>query len=75
MTLRSGRYVVCIDTAGNGDLQLGRIYRLLPDAAGKKLDHARVVDDSGEDYLYPARLFLPLHLRTAVRTALLKAGV
>jgi len=56
------RFVVCVDPGGNDDLEGRRIYRVLPDAAAAKSSYLRIVDDSGEDYLYPERLFLPIAL-------------
>jgi hypothetical protein len=47
-----------------------RIYRVLPDDSAARSSFIRVIDDSGEDYLYPSRLFLPLHVSSAVREAL-----
>ena len=61
------RYVVCIDPGAHDDLQARRIYRVLSDPSASKSNYIRVIDDSGEDYLYPKRLFLPLHLSSAVR--------
>lgn len=69
----TARFVICVDPEENGDLQARRIYRIIPDSTAKKENYLRVVDDSGEDYLYPARLFLPMHVTAALRTALGKA--
>src|SRR5437867_5385757 len=52
-------FVVCIDSGGNDDLQARRIYHTLPDQSAARSNFIRVIDDSGEDYLYPAELFLP----------------
>ena len=65
-TLRP-RFVVCVDPGKHDDLQARRIYRVLPDLSASKSNYIRVIDDSGEDYLYPERLFLPLHLTSPVR--------
>ncbi len=55
-------FVVCVETEGEEDsLELWKIYRRLantPLEEGEKL--LRVVDESGEDHLYPARLFVPI---------------
>ena len=39
-----------------------RVYRVLPDAAAARRGLIRVIDESGEDYLYPARLFVAVEL-------------
>jgi len=63
-------FVVCVDPAGNDDLQTRRIYRTIPDRSAARSNFLRVIDDSGEDYLYPASLFLPLHPSPSLRAAL-----
>ena len=68
------RFVVCIDPGANDDLQARRIYRALPDASAARSKYIRVVDDSGEDYLYPERLFLPVQLSLAAQEALSELG-
>ncbi len=61
---------MCVDPGANDDLQARRIYRVLPDPSAARSRYVRVIDDSGEDYLYPERLFLPVHLSSAVRDVL-----
>jgi hypothetical protein len=63
-------FAVCIGNQGCDDLQVRKLYPLLPDedAAGSGL--LRVVDDSGEDYLYPAENFIPLALPASIEKAL-----
>jgi hypothetical protein len=51
------RFVVCVDSDGNDDLQVRRIYQSLPDSSAAKSRYIRVIDDSGEDYLYPESCF------------------
>ena len=55
-------FAVCVDVGGCEDLSAGMLYRILPDdaAAGESL--LRVVDDSGEDYLYPATRFVVIEV-------------
>jgi len=48
------------------DLETRKIYQVLPDTRAAKDKHVRVIDESGEDYLYPADYFVPL---TQVRHA------
>jgi hypothetical protein len=40
---------------------LHKIYRVVPDREAAREGHVRVVDERGEDYLYPARWFAPKH--------------
>ena len=54
---RASRFVVCIDNARYpAALELQKIYRVLPDADAARDGDLRIVDESGEGYLYPARL-------------------
>ena len=65
--------VVCIDASGHDDLQTRRIYQVLPDLSAAKSHFFRIIDDSGEDYLYPEACFLPVELPGFVQTAIAKS--
>ena len=60
----TSRFVVCINNEGYpASLELHKIYRVVPDKIAADDDDVRVIDESGEDYLYPASyspLFKPL---------------
>jgi hypothetical protein len=62
---RKSRFVVCIRTDGEDDLEPRKVYEVLSDRAAARDDYLRVIDESGEDYLYPAELFAPLKLPAA----------
>lgn len=64
------RFAVCIADRGCADLQVGKIYGILVDKAADAKGHLRVVDDSGEDYLYPAGHFVFVELPQKARRAL-----
>ncbi len=66
-------FVLCID-ATEADLQKGKIYKVLRDESAAKSKHLRVVDDSGEDYLYPAKYFIKIELPQEARRAMLRAS-
>ena len=68
------RFVVCINNNENEDLEVRKLYQVLPDEAGAADGLLRVVDESGEDYLYPAELFLQIELPQAIEKALLPAA-
>ena len=56
-------YVVCVKNEGyEASLELRKIYRLLPDEKASDVGMVRVVDESGEDYLYPKDYFVPIEL-------------
>jgi hypothetical protein len=54
--------VICVGNEGAEDLQVLRVYRRVPDPAAESKGFLRVIDDSGEDYLYPESAFKPLPL-------------
>ena len=59
----SPRFAVCIDNSGYlASLELHKLYRVLPDATAEREGALRVVDESGEDYLFDAERFLLVDL-------------
>lgn len=71
----STSFVVCVDNSGyEVSLELRKLYKTLPDPVASSRGFLRIIDDSGEDYLYPVERFLPVELNQTVRRALLKAS-
>ena len=69
------RFVVCIRNDGYPvSLELHKIYRVLPDDKAKKHGDLRIVDESGEDYLYPADWFVPIRVPEKVEASLVGAS-
>jgi hypothetical protein len=68
------RFVVCVKNEGCEDLEIRKIYRILPDEAAAEDNYVRVIDESGEDYLYPASYFFPVELPRDAEEALLSAA-
>ena len=68
------RFVICIKNEDCEDLQVRKIYQVLPDEAAAEDDYLRVIDESGEDYLYPADYFIEIQLPQAVEEAVLLAS-
>jgi hypothetical protein len=69
------KFAVCVHNEDyEVSLELRKIYQVLPDALGEKHGLIRVVDESGEDYLYPAKFFLPIELPQKLEKALLVAS-
>ena len=64
------QFVICVSNQGHDDLDIWKVYRLLPDAKADEVGCMRVVDESGEDYLYPAECFVSVDFPTAVRERL-----
>ena len=66
-------FVVCIHNAEYpASLELHKIYRVLADEDARREGDVRVVDESGEDYLYPAEWFVSVKLPHRVRGSLLR---
>jgi hypothetical protein len=73
MAKRLTEFVLCID-GSEDDLQKGKMYKVIPDADAAKSKYIRVVDDSGEDYLYPSAYFMKIELPQEAKRALLRAS-
>jgi hypothetical protein len=67
------RFVVCVHDEDCEDLEIRKIYQVLPDETAAEDGYIRVVDESGEDYLYPADYFLPIELSKDLVKALVAA--
>ena len=65
-------YVICIrgDNEPELSIETGKIYRTLPDEVGEKHGLTRVIDETGEDYLYPFDCFIPIELPEEAERAL-----
>jgi hypothetical protein len=74
MSRAKRRYVVCVYTEGAEDLELRKLYQVREDEAAERRGHLRVVDESGEDYLYPKEFFAPVEVPDATERALASAG-
>lgn len=68
------QFVVCLKNKGyEVSLERRKIYQVLPDAEAVKHGLVRVVDESGEDYLYPKGFFAAIELPQLIRRAVLAA--
>lgn len=66
-------FAVCIDDQGVPvSLDVHRIYRILPDERAGQDDYVRVIDNSGEDYLFHRSAFVVIDVPDVVRDSLLK---
>ncbi len=67
------KFVVCIDNSEYPvSLELHKIYRVIADEAAAREGDLRIIDESGEDYLYPAEWFVAVELPRRVRGSLLR---
>ena len=75
MARTARQLVICIDNAGyEVSLERRKIYVSIPDARAEKLGQLRVIDESGEDYLYSKDAFVRAELSQPVRRAVLQAA-
>ncbi len=70
---RRVRFAICLTAEPNSDLEVGKVYQILPDAKAAEVECLRVIDESGEDYLYPAKRFVIVDVPQASRGKLLRA--
>ena len=69
------RFAVCVNNEEYpASLELHKIYRVLPDQDAEADGDMRVIDESGEDYLYPADYVVVVELPKAVEKSLLEAA-
>ncbi|MFL6210503.1 MAG: hypothetical protein ACJ74W_16725 [Pyrinomonadaceae bacterium] len=72
---RTAHFVVCLNNEGyKASLEVGKLYRFIPDGAAEAEGLLRVVDESGEDYAFDANRFHPVQLPATVQKVLLAAS-
>jgi len=74
MEKREVEFALCVRNDDCDDLEQRKIYRLIPDETAAKDGYVRVVDESGEDYLYPGSYFIIVKLPIEVEEALAARG-
>ena len=68
------KFALCIENKDCEDLEKRKIYQVLPDDDAEKEGYLRVIDESGEDYLYPQSYFILVKLPDEAQEALLVAS-
>ena len=63
-------FVLCIENKDCDDLEKRKVYQVLPDDKAADEGYLRIVDESGEDYLYPQSYFIPVELPQEIQDAL-----
>ena len=68
-------FVVCINNSEYpASLELHKIYRVIADKEAEDEGDIRIIDESGEDYIYPSSYFVPIQVPQTVEESLLKAS-
>lgn len=69
------RFAICIRNDGNeASLERNKVYVVLPDRQAEADGLVRVIDEDGEDYLYPAGWFVAVEMPRAAQLSLLRAS-
>ena len=67
------KFLLCIENEGyEASLELRKLYERLPDKEAERHKQLRIIDESGEDYLYPSDYFAPIRLSVQTRTKLIE---
>jgi len=75
MAKAAQRLFICLDNSDyEVSLERRKIYVALPDVKAERAGYLRIVDESGEDYLYPVRRFIAADLPVSTRRAVLHAA-
>lgn len=64
------RFAICLRNDDSDDLEVRKVYRVLPDTKAAVEGYLRVIDESGEDYLYPQEYFVFVELPREAERAL-----
>ncbi|MEX2257238.1 MAG: hypothetical protein WD672_00890 [Woeseia sp.] len=73
--MKQSTFVICIDNSDYpASLERRKIYESIVDGDAAKHGQLRVIDESGEDYLYPAECFVDANLPESIRAAVVKAA-
>jgi hypothetical protein len=68
---QTSSYVLCIDDGGYPEsLEVRKVYTVLPDERAAANNYIRVIDETGEDYLYPEKYFVSIELPPEVAKSL-----
>jgi len=68
------RFVLCVKNDDCDDLERRKVYRVIPDEKVEKDGYVRVIDESGEGYLYPSSYFIRLQLPQEAEQAIAAVG-
>jgi hypothetical protein len=73
--MKQSKFVICIDNSDYpASLETRKIYEAIPDSDAAQIGQIRVVDESGEDYLFPEACFIDANLSKEIQAAVVKAA-
>lgn len=74
MKQKQSHFVICVSNKTHDDLEIWKVYRVLPDPKAEAVGCLRVIDESGEDYLYPSDCFAEVSLPNKTQEQLLASS-
>ena len=67
------KFMLCVDNEGyEASLEIRKLYEKIPDKEAERHDQVRIIDESGEDYLYPSSFFAPVRLSIQTKSKILE---
>ncbi len=67
------KFLLCVENEGyEASLELRKLYEKLPDREAERHNQVRIIDESGEDYLYPSEFFAPIRLPMHTRSRIVE---
>ncbi len=67
------KFLVCVDNKGyEASIELRKLYENIPDKEAERHGQVRIIDESGEDYLFPADYFAPIRLLAETKNKILE---
>jgi hypothetical protein len=68
-------FLLCVDNEGySASLEIRKLYEMIPDKETERHNQVRIIDESGEDYLYPSKFFAPVKLPMQTKNRILEKG-
>jgi hypothetical protein len=66
------KFLICVDNQGfEASLEPRKLYETIPDKEAERHNQVRIVDESGEDYIYPSKFFEPVRLSLQTKNRIL----
>ncbi|MDO8722505.1 MAG: hypothetical protein Q7J31_09795 [Syntrophales bacterium] len=66
-------FLLCVDNDGyEASLEKRKLYERIPDKEAEGYNQVRIIDESGEDYLYPSKFFAPVRLPMQTKNKILE---
>jgi len=67
------KFLLCVDNQGyEASLEARKLYETIPDKEAERHNQVRIIDESGEDYLYPSKFFAPVRLSMQIKSKILR---